>query len=129
MFRAMTSGLLSLAVLGWVVVHCGPRETEVVVHVMEPDVELTVGDQTYQIEGRRYEPIVSELSPGWYPLIMSRGDRILYEESFEVRRGDNIVLTAWDAERLRRDQASTKTGALARPLSQGPSQRIIRAAG
>jgi hypothetical protein len=114
MIKPVAGGLLGLAVLGWVVAHCGPRDNEVVVHVMEPDVEVTIGDQTFQIEGRRFDPIVCYLSPGWHPLVMRRGDRILFEESFEVRRSANVVRTAWDPERLCRDQASSQSAARAK---------------
>jgi hypothetical protein len=74
----MAGGVMGLVVLGWAVEDCGSRSTEVVVHVMEPDVEVTVGDQTYPIEGRRYDPIVCELSPGWHRLVMRRGDHVLF---------------------------------------------------
>jgi hypothetical protein len=106
MIKLAAGGLLGLAVLGWVVEHCEPRDNEVVVHVMEPDVDVTIGNQTFQIEGRRFDPIVCYLSPGWHPLVMRRRDRILFEESFEVPRGENVVRTAWDPERLREDQLS-----------------------
>ena len=96
----VAGGLMGLAVLGWVVEHSGPTGSEVVVHVVEPDVQVALGDQTFQIEGRRYDPIVCDLVAGWHHLIMRHGDRVLFEESFEVRPGKNIVLTAWDPERI-----------------------------
>jgi hypothetical protein len=100
--KGAAGSLLGVALLGWVVVHSGPRSHEVVVHVAEPDVEVTVGDRTYQIEGRRYDPIVCELSSGWHRLVMGRGDRILFEETFEVRPGMNVVRVAYDPERFSR---------------------------
>jgi hypothetical protein len=114
MIKPVAGGLLGLAVLGWVADDCDPRDNEVVVHVMEPDVDVTVGNQTFQIEGRRSDPIVCSLSAGWHSLVMRRRDRILFEESFEVRRGANVVRTAWDPERLRKDQVSTTAAASAR---------------
>jgi hypothetical protein len=106
MIKLVAGCLLGMAVLGWVVDHCGSRNNEVIVHVMEPDVEVTFGDQTYQIKGRRYDPIVCDLSPGWHRLIMRRGDRILFEESFEVRPGQNVVRTAWNPEHSRAASAA-----------------------
>jgi hypothetical protein len=100
MIKLLAGSLLGLAVLGWVVDDCEPRDNEVVVHVMEPDVDVTIGNQTFQIEGRRSDPIVCSLAAGWHPLVMRRRDRILFEESFEVRRGANVVRTAWAPERI-----------------------------
>jgi hypothetical protein len=68
----------------------------VVVHVTEPDVEVSIGGRMYRIEERRYDPIVCKLPPGRHELIMTRRGRVLYRESFEVRRGVSLVLTAWD---------------------------------
>jgi hypothetical protein len=96
----LAGGLLSLAILASIAQRSGPASSEVVVHVIEPDVEVTVGDRTYRIEGRRYDPIVRDLPPGSYPLIMRRGNRVLFDESFEVRRDESMVLTAWDPNRL-----------------------------
>jgi hypothetical protein len=109
LFKGAAGSLLGLAVLGWVVEHCGPRNNEVVVHVMEPDVEVTVDDQIYQIDSRRYEPIACELAEGRHHLLMRRGDCVLFDEWFEVRPGQNVVLTAWDEERLRREARAMRT--------------------
>ncbi len=67
---------------------------------MDPDVEVTIGDQTYEIEGRRSDPLVFNLSPGSHRLSMRRGDRMLFVESFEVRPGENVVRTAWCPDHL-----------------------------
>jgi hypothetical protein len=112
--RTVVGFLLGLAVLGWVVERCGPRDIEVVVHVMEPDVEVTIGDRPFKIEGRRHKPIVCELPPGWHRLIMRRGDRILFEDEFETRPGDWIVRTVWDPERLRKEEDAREAAASAR---------------
>jgi hypothetical protein len=93
--RGASGGLLGLAVLGWVVESVGPSRVEVVVHVAEPNVELSVGGQSFSIRGRLDAPIVCELSPGWHHLAMKRGDRFLFEEDFEVRPDANVVRTAY----------------------------------
>jgi hypothetical protein len=53
---------------------------------------------------------------------MRRGDRILFEESFEVRPGQNIVRVAWnpDAARLRNEQAPSTPGAMAKTQLRHP---------
>ncbi len=105
MVRIAWNGLLGLMILSWVVDHAGPPTSEAVVHVVEPDVEVSIGGNTYRIEARRFDPIVCKLPPGQHELIMSRGGRILYRESFETRRGESVVLTAWNSERLRKSSA------------------------
>ena len=52
MMKLVAGSLLGLAVLMWVVEEYGTRNIEVVLYVMDPDVEVTIGDQTYEIEGR-----------------------------------------------------------------------------
>lgn len=100
MIRWAGGGLLGLAVLGWVVDRAGYSDVEVVIQVVEPDVEVAVGGQTFAIRGQRDAPIVCELPPGWHRLVMRRGDRVLFEEDFEVRPGKNVVRTAYDPERV-----------------------------
>ena len=73
----------------------GPAEGTVLVHVTEPDVEVTVGVLTFLIEERTYAPLECQLRPGRYPLRMTRGDRVLHEERFTVHRGEEIIVTAW----------------------------------
>lgn len=89
-------GLLSLAILVWVADHSGPPNGQVIVHVMESDVTLTIGGNTYQIEALRYAPIVCTLPRGRHELILSRGSQVLYRESFELRGGESLILNAWD---------------------------------
>src|SRR5262245_1240663 len=106
MIKLAAGGLLGLAVLGWVVEHCKPRDNEVVVHVMEPDVDVTIGNQTFQIEGRRFDPIVCHPAPGGHPARIGGPGSILFEGSVGVRRWGEVVRTGWDPERLRKDPVS-----------------------
>jgi hypothetical protein len=92
--RAATFAM-AVVVLVWVVDHSRTSEAEVVVHVMEPDVVVTIGDQSFPIEGRRFAPIVCNVLPGVYDLVMRRGDCVLYEQRLEVGPGDHLVCTAW----------------------------------
>jgi hypothetical protein len=90
--KGLGSCLLGGTVLWWVVNHVGPTRGTVLVHVYVPNVEVTVGDRTYQVKDRLDVPIERELPAGQYLLRMRRGDQVLYEEWFTVDRGDNVVL-------------------------------------
>ena len=94
LIRGVAALLLGGTTLWWIVEQVGPTQGTVLVHVTEPDVEVTVGGQTFSIEERRYAPIECRLHAGRYPLRMKRGDRILYEERFAVHRGEEVILTA-----------------------------------
>jgi hypothetical protein len=96
LLKYLAGCLLGLTILAWVAAHSGPAHGEVVVHVTEPDVEVSIGGRPYRIGERRYDPIVCKLTPGRHALVMTRHGRVLYPESFEVRRGVSLVLTAWD---------------------------------
>jgi hypothetical protein len=95
LIRGVASLLIGGSTLWWIVDQVGPIQGTVLVHVTEPNVEVTVGGQTFSIEERRYAPIECRLHAGRYPLRMKRGDRILYEEWFTVVRGEELILTAY----------------------------------
>jgi hypothetical protein len=86
--------ILGGATLWWIAEQVGPIHGTVLVHVTEPDVEVTIAGQTVRIGERRYAPIECLVRPGRYLLQMKRGDRILYKEWFAVRRGEEVMLTA-----------------------------------
>jgi hypothetical protein len=95
LIRGMGALLLGGVTLWWIVEQVGPIDGTVLVHVTEPDVEVTVGSLAFSIEERRYAPIECRLRAGRYLLRMKRGDRILYEEWFTVHRGEEVILTAY----------------------------------
>jgi hypothetical protein len=95
MIRAAAALMLGGTTIWWIDEQVGPVHGTVLVHVTEPDVEVTVGGQTFSIEERRYAPIECRLHAGRYPLRMKRGDRILYEERFAVHRGEEVILAAY----------------------------------
>lgn len=98
--KGLAVGLLGVGALGWVVeqsLPCG----QVVVHVTEPDVEVVVGGRAFRIKGRVYDPIVCKLRRGQHELLMKRGGRLLFRETFTVGPGQDVVLTAWDPLRTR----------------------------
>jgi hypothetical protein len=91
--------IISALVLGgttllWVADQAAQDESTVVVHVMEPDVILTVGERSFAND-RPFGVIECQFRPGRYLLRIQRGDRILHEEWFTATRGEDVVLTAW----------------------------------
>jgi hypothetical protein len=99
-------GLLGLGILAWAAVHSGPTNGEVVVHVTEPDVDVSIGGHTYHVEERRFAPIVCELPPGLHELVVKRNGLVLDRQSFAVERGSSQVLTAWDPDHDRSQESS-----------------------
>jgi hypothetical protein len=53
--------------LWWAVVHCGPREGTVVLHILEPGLEVTLAGRG------EYQPVSNEAQPEF----RARGQRIL----------------------------------------------------
>src|SRR5262245_32330595 len=108
---------LSGAVLGYVAHEAGPRECRAVIHVTEADVDVWVDGVVYRIDSWREAPIPCPLRPGRHSLRMFRGGQTLYEETFILRRGDDVVLTAWDAaaRRLRTVEGKEARESVVRP--------------
>lgn len=93
--------VLGASVLVWVVDRHRGTDAELVIHVAEPDVVLTVGDQSFTIQGLDVRPIVCEVEPGSHVLTLRRDDRVLYQETVAVDPGESRVCTAYDVERIR----------------------------
>ena len=87
---------LAIGVFWQVAVHSTPPCGVAYIHVMEADVEVTLDNQTRRVEGLETAPLVRELSAGRHTLRMAREGRVVYEESFEVQPGQEVVLSAWD---------------------------------
>jgi hypothetical protein len=104
----LLTGLLGAAVLGWVANHLGPVETEVFIHAMERDVDVSVDGLSYHIEGKPLDPIVCHLRAGTHTLVMSRLGRELYREEFVVVSGENTVITAWATEAAGPEEAGAQ---------------------
>jgi hypothetical protein len=99
---AIVKGLGACVVGGWllwqVAERSGPRTSEVVVHVTGFPVVVTIDGRPYPVATWRDSPVVCELHSGPHELRMWRGDRLVYRESFRVRPGVGVVLTAWDPQ-------------------------------
>jgi hypothetical protein len=72
-----------------------PLESEVIVHVTQNGVEVTIDEQIYLLADQHAGPIVCHLRPGRHLLTMRRESRVLYREEFLLRAGEDRVLTAW----------------------------------
>jgi hypothetical protein len=100
LLAAVAKGLGACVLSGWllwqIAEHAGPQTSEVVVHVTESPVVVTIDGRSYPVATWRDSPVVCELCMGWHELRMWRGDRLVYQETFRVRPRENVVLTAWD---------------------------------
>src|SRR5262245_35823154 len=85
---------VAAGVMGWVVVHCGPREGTVVLHVLEPGLEVTLAGSVYYFQEATDEPLVLRLPAGRYHFRVRRGYAVVHAESFTLRGGDSQVLAA-----------------------------------
>lgn len=91
----VATGTLGLSFLGVIGTGAGPATGIAVVHVPAGDVVVTVGGRRFEIDERRYEPLLVEVPRGINRLEMSRGGETIFVEEFEVEGGDSCVLTAW----------------------------------
>jgi hypothetical protein len=87
--------LISLVTLPWVVARVDGGEGSALVHVTEPDVQVSISGRPYLIEGMCYVPIECALPAGHHRLEMTSGGVLLYREEFEIRPGEQVTLTAW----------------------------------
>lgn len=88
--------MLSGLVLQTVVANLDEREPGgVIVHVMEPNVDLLIDGYAYRIEEQRFDPIVKELTAGKHKIEMIRENQVLFEEDFDLQGGEEKVLTAY----------------------------------
>jgi hypothetical protein len=99
---AVVKGLGACVLSGWllwqIAERAGPQTSEVVVHVTEFPVVVTIDGRPYPVATWRDSPVDCELHIGPHELQMWRGDRLVYCESFRVRPGEGVVLTAWDPQ-------------------------------
>jgi hypothetical protein len=84
----------------------------------DEDVDIQVGDRSFNIAERTYTPILCELPAGRHTLVMTRGGQVLCREEFVVGRGEEIVLTAWG--RPEWDEPGDAARARAGPPDAGP---------
>lgn len=95
--------VLSVVVLWQAADNADSTESEVCIHVAADDVEVLVDEEAFRIHSRLQEVIVCQLRPGQHELRMLRDGQLLYEETFTVECGRDVVLTAWE------DTSASKT--------------------
>jgi hypothetical protein len=121
---------LAGGMLWWIVAHAGPRDATVIVHVGEPDVEVSVDDRTYAVGDLGDSPLELVLRAGRHTLRMSRGGRVLDEQSFDLQGGRDLILATWAP----REDAGVEAGAIAsrrrgRPSALGPVRHAAAGGG
>jgi hypothetical protein len=128
LFSALVARRVGAAMLGgaalWTVAReAGPRDCEVVIHVVEADLEVRVDGRVYPREADPFSPIVCDLRSGHHTMSVRRGGRSVHEEEFELGPGDHIVLTAlddaWFKARPAAIRAARPGAAPATPPSRG----------
>jgi hypothetical protein len=116
--RRAAAAILGGSVLWAVAREAGPRDCLVVIHVCEEDLEVRVDGRACPREADPYSPIVCELRPGRHTMTARRGGRTVHEESFDLGRGGDLVLTALDDARYEAEHSS-KTRAVRRDEAPG----------
>jgi hypothetical protein len=100
LLTASLKGIIALvlggAILGMVARNCGPREGVAYIHVAAAGVDVTIGDSAYRVESPAETPIVCSLPPGPHVLRMSRAGTVLYEVTFVLEPGREVVLCAYE---------------------------------
>jgi hypothetical protein len=99
MAKGLAGMTLSAAVLWQVAEHSVPDMSELVVHVSELGVDVTVDHLGFRVDDYRDMPVVCSVRAGKHLLRMYREGKVIYEEEFTVRRGQDRVLAAWDETR------------------------------
>jgi hypothetical protein len=100
-------GLRNLAVIvlggavAWRVAEQAPaNHGEVIVHVVEDGVDVSIDGDISRVNDWRDTPVVRELPPGPHWVSMIRDGTMLEARVFAVRPGDSVVLTLWDPARF-----------------------------
>jgi hypothetical protein len=88
--------LLGGVLLWQIVERCGPNQGTLILHVTKFPVDVRIDEAAYPVESIWMTPIVRELSPGRHTVRMLQEGRVLYEEPFALKPGEEIILTAWD---------------------------------
>jgi hypothetical protein len=91
--------VVSSAFLWQIAERAGPQDCTAIVHVTEPDVDVSIDEADFHLATWTSSPLVCPLFPGRHTLRMWRRGRTLYEEAFVLEGGQELVLTAWDVNR------------------------------
>ena len=108
--RGVGAFLLGGVILWQVAEHCGPSMSTAIVHVSMTPVEVTIDETTFPVESIWMTPVVCDLRPGRHTVRMLQEGRMLYEEQFLLKPGEEIILTAWDGYKDGRSSPETDWG-------------------
>jgi hypothetical protein len=112
-----TALALCATVMWEVARHADSRGGQAIVHVMDGDVDIRIGDWERRVDSPTNTPITCELRPGRHTIQMFRAGVELYQEDFNVVPGEDIVLTAWDVKRVERLNPRSLGNKIARTVS------------
>ncbi len=82
-------------VLWFVALRAHPGPGHVVLHLTEPDIEVTLGPIQFESQAPLLSPLSVTLNPGHYALVVRRGESILMQEEFQLASGEHRVFTAY----------------------------------
>jgi hypothetical protein len=105
--------LLGGVILWQVAEHSGSSMGRAIVHVSTIPADLVVDRVVYRVEDLGRTPIVCEVRPGRHSARLIRDGRVLYQEEFLVRAGEEVILAAWDGYQDGRSPGRGEEGSLA----------------
>src|SRR5262245_32572722 len=90
-----TGGLgLSVLILIYIARHAVSNPTQVVVHILVSDVDVTVGPHRLEFREPRAEPVVLGMRPGRHVFRVRRRGIVVLEETFDLPPGESRILVA-----------------------------------
>jgi hypothetical protein len=69
---------------------------QAIVHVSTLPADLVVDQAVYRVVDRGKTPIVCDLRPGRHSARLIKDGRVVYQEEFLLRGGEEVILNAWD---------------------------------
>jgi hypothetical protein len=88
--------LLGGVVLWQVADRAGSSKGQAIVHVSTLPADLMVDQAVYRVVDWGRTPIVCDLRPGRHSARLIRDGRVVYQEEFLIRAGEEVILMAWD---------------------------------
>lgn len=86
-----------VAVLAYILIRGSSGPGAAVVHATETGAVLSVASRTAIVEDRLQPVVFDRLPAGSHELRMSRGDDLIFSESFEVTGGEQVILSTFKA--------------------------------
>ncbi len=90
--RRLGAVCLALVIFWLVARHAGPQRGTAIVHVLQPNVVVSVDGESYPVDSIAQSPIVCDLEPGHHVVKVRHGRMLLGEEEFTVEAGQEVVL-------------------------------------